>query len=58
VEARQVPRFSIELCVALLFGVVNLLLLAVPLVGLLFLPSAFGCAAWAAAASRRTAHGS
>jgi hypothetical protein len=44
----------IELGVALLLCVLNLLLLAVPLVGLMFLPGLFGSVAWAGAASGRS----
>jgi hypothetical protein len=57
-RARRLPRYDVELCVALLFCLVDLLLLAVPLVGLMFLPSLFGCAAWAASAARRSVDGS
>jgi len=41
------------LLLALLCCLLNLLLLAVPLVGLSFLPSLFASAAWASSANRR-----
>lgn len=43
---------DLELLLALLCCLLNLLLLAVPLVGLTFLPSLFASAAWAASANR------